>query len=179
MVFISRNGKAGIYFCFMTDTKPIKRSEQLQPLSREHHDGLLFIWKLRQGINNNTDIEKLKAYTAWYWLNHIKPHFYQEEKFLMPFFSPGDPLSSRMREEHEDIRELIITIGHEPVKNDFTHLADLIESHIRFEERELFNNLELNLSQQELNDLNILLEEKPVSCKEEWREHFWNRSKIN
>ena len=30
------------------EIKPIKRSKQLAPLSREHHDGLMYVWKIRE-----------------------------------------------------------------------------------------------------------------------------------
>jgi hemerythrin-like domain-containing protein len=157
----------------MNEVKPIKRSVELQPLSREHHDGLLFIWKLRQGLDNNTPIETLKSFTAWYWKNHIKQHFYHEEKLLLPFFNPVDPLALRMKEEHDYIRELILAIGREPVRHDFVQLCNLIETHIRFEEREFFSYLELNLSHQELKDVFHQLEEKPITSENEWKEEFW------
>ena len=161
----------------MSEIKPIKRSTQLQPLSREHHDGLLFIWKLRQGLNNYTPPETLKQFIIWYWKNHIKPHFYQEEKVLLPHISHTDPLAVRMKEEHEYIRELILSISQEPSRQDISRLCDLVESHIRFEEREFFGALELTLSEKELNDIHLLLEEKPVSCQDEWQQEFWVRKK--
>ena len=157
----------------MTEIKPIKRSVHLQPLSREHHEGLLFVWKLRQGLNNFTPLNVLKDFTNYYWRNHIKPHFYQEEKILLPFFNPTDPLALRMKEEHDYIRELIIAIGNEPVRQDIIHLCNLLDSHIRFEEREFFAYLELQLSEQELKDVHLLLDEKPVNDMEEWKEAFW------
>lgn len=160
----------------MTDVKPIKRSVHLQPLSREHHEGLLFVWKLRQGLNNHIALERLKEYTSWYWKNHIKPHFYQEEKILLPFFNPADALALRLKEEHDYIRELIIAIGHEPVRHDFVQLCNLIDAHIRFEEREFFAYLELHLSEQELKDVQILLDEKPVNFTEDWKDAFWERN---
>ena len=42
-----------------TATKPLKRNPNLVPLSREHHYGLLFCWKLKQGLANGTDPEIL------------------------------------------------------------------------------------------------------------------------
>ena len=44
------------------EAKPIKRSKQLSPLSREHHDGLLFAWKIRQGFENGTPLEEMRKY---------------------------------------------------------------------------------------------------------------------
>ncbi|MBC7873258.1 MAG: hemerythrin domain-containing protein [Ferruginibacter sp.] len=157
----------------MNEIKPLKRSFQLQPLSREHHDGLLFVWKIRQGLQNNTGMETLQQFTHWYCKQHISPHFYQEEKILLPFFSPSDPLAVKMKEDHDYIRELILSIEQEPDRDDFTRLTNLIDAHIRFEEREFFQYLEENLSEQELTEVYEKLEKHPVACKEEWKNIFW------
>ncbi|CDF79955.1 hypothetical protein BN863_22430 [Formosa agariphila KMM 3901] len=34
----------------MTDKKPLKRHKSLQPLSRDHHHGLLLAWKIRADL---------------------------------------------------------------------------------------------------------------------------------
>ncbi|HEX7844857.1 MAG TPA: hypothetical protein VF476_03590 [Chitinophagaceae bacterium] len=158
------------------ETKPIKRSKQLAPLSREHHDGLLFAWKIRQGLNNNSPIEKLRTYTLWFWQHHIKPHFFQEEKILIPFLPVGHPLALQLQNEHAQIRELILHLDKDADKESFTILSDLLDKHIRFEERQLFNYLEEILSPEQLNEIYPQLEAHPVSC-EEWKDEFWIRKK--
>jgi len=157
----------------MNEIKPIKRSPQLQPLSREHHDGLLFVWKLKQGLENHTPVDKLKEYTSWYWRHHIKPHFFQEEKILIPLMPPGHPMSHQLKKEHDYIRELILAIDREPDRHDFNRLANLVETHIRFEERELFHFLEAHLTEAQLTGIFEQLEQHPVSNTEEWKEEFW------
>lgn len=157
----------------MSEIKPIKRTVQLQPLSREHHDGLLFVWKLKQGLENHISPERLKDYTGWYWKNHIRPHFFQEEKILVPFMPAGHPMAIQLKKEHDYIRELIIRIDQEPDRHDFIRLANLLETHIRFEERELFQYLEQHLSEEQLTTIYQKLEKHPVSCSEEWKDDFW------
>jgi hemerythrin-like domain-containing protein len=161
----------------MNEIKPIKRSEQLQPLSREHHDGLLFVWKLKQGLENRASLEKLKEFTGWYWRHHIKPHFFQEEKILIPFMPAGHPMAVQLKKEHDYIRELILNIDREPDRHDLIRLSNLIESHIRFEERELFQFLEEHLSKNQLEEIFVKLEQHPVSCKEDWKDEFWAKKK--
>jgi hypothetical protein len=51
----------------MAEIKPIKRSAALSPLSREHHEGLLFAWKIRQGLQKNIDPERISKFTKWFW----------------------------------------------------------------------------------------------------------------
>lgn len=157
----------------MNEIKPIKRSIQLQPLSREHHQGLLFVWKIRAGLKNNTSIDELRKYTGWYWRNHIRAHFFQEEKILFPYLPVSHPLGKKLKEDHDYIKEIILSIDKEPDRLDFIHLSDLIETHIRFEEREFFNYLEQILSRQQLEEIYAQLEKHPVSTEEEWKEEFW------
>jgi hemerythrin-like domain-containing protein len=161
------------YFCSMEEVKPIKRSNELAPLSREHHEGLLFVWKLRQGLGKNVSAERLKKYIFWQWQNHIKPHFYQEEKILLAFISPQQQLAGRMLKEHENIRELILSLDKEADRNTIAMLADQVNDHIRFEERRLFNYLEESLSSDQLKLVLEQIEEHPVTCDIEWGDKFW------
>jgi len=157
----------------MENAKPIKRSEQLAPLSREHHDGLLFAWKIRQGIANHTPLEQMRNYAMWFWRNHIKPHFFQEEKILLPHLPQDNSLRQRLVDEHEHIRELILGLDEEADKRTLTILCDLLDKHIRFEERELFVYLEEQLGKDKLDDIHVLLEKYPVRCDTEWKDEFW------
>jgi hemerythrin-like domain-containing protein len=154
------------------DVDPIKRSVQLIPLSHEHHDGLLFVWKIRQGVQNNVSIDKLRHYTIWYWHQHIKPHFYQEEKILLPYMPADHPMAARLKKEHEYIRELILNLDKEADYPTFSRLCNLLNDHIRFEERELFGYLEKTLSAAQLDSIYKELEEHPLSC-DEWKDEFW------
>ena len=161
----------------MSEINPIKRSVQLQPLSREHHNGLLFVWKIKQGLENNTHIDTLRKYTIWFWKNHIRPHFRQEEKLLMPHISVDHPFAVQLKEEHDHIKELIISIDRNPDKLDFIHLVGLIERHIRFEERELFTYLEEHLSTGDLQDIFNSMEKLAIPHDEGWTEEFWINKK--
>ena len=126
--------------------QPIKRSDQLAPLSREHHDGLLFAWKLRQGLANGTEIRVLRNYCNWYSKNHIRQHFEQEENVLLQYIPGTDTMAKQLKEEHNNIRELMLSIDQQPDPGTISMLADFITRHIRFEERVLFNRLEQTLT---------------------------------
>ena len=154
------------------EIKPIQRIKELAPLSREHHDGLLFVWKIRQGLQNNISIDKLRDYTLWYWKQHIKPHFYQEEKILLPYIPVDQVMAIRLKKEHDHIRELILSLDKEADATTFSLLCGLVTDHIRFEERELFNYLQETLSTAQLNIIFEQLEEHPVGS-EEWKDDFW------
>ena len=158
----------------MEEIKPIKRSKELAPLSREHHDGLLFAWKIKQGLANGTSIETLCNYTRWFWSNHIKPHFKEEEKVLVKFLPEDNALVKQMFREHAQIRDLIISLDKEPDPSSLQLLAEFVNNHIRFEERQLFPYVEQTLTSEQLNEIYKDLPNE-LQCETEWKEEFWLR----
>ena len=153
---------------------PIRRSKQLAPLSREHHDGLLFVWKLREGLRNNTAIETLGNFCTWYWKQHIKLHFHQEENILLQYMVSDHTMVLQLKREHNDIRELFLSINHNPDIITIGMLADFIDRHIRFEERILFKHLEKTHSQEQLDVIFKQLDVQPI-CSSNWEDVFWLR----
>ena len=163
----------------MGEIKPIKRSKELAPLSREHHNGLLFAWKIKQGLANDTPVETLCSYTRWFWSNHIKPHFKDEEKVLVRFLPADNLLVHQMIKEHAQIRDLVISLDKKPDPNSLKLLSEFINSHIHFEERELFPYVEKTLSPEQLTEVyNNLAEDlhcatDPIAIG--WKDEFWVR----
>jgi hemerythrin-like domain-containing protein len=156
----------------MEEIRPLKRSKELAPLSREHHDGLLFAWKIKQGLVNKTPIETLCNYTRWFWANHIKPHFKDEEKVLVKFLPADNALVQQMFKEHAQIRDLVISLDKEPDSNSLQLLAEFINNHIRFEERQLFAYAEENLTPEQLEEIFKDLPQE-LQCNTEWKDEFW------
>ncbi|HEX7902494.1 MAG TPA: hypothetical protein VF487_01350 [Chitinophagaceae bacterium] len=154
------------------EKKPIKRSPQLAPLSREHHEALLFVWKIRQGLKFEVSCDKLREFTLWFWKGHIKQHFFQEEKILLPYLPVDHPMAEKMRTEHAQVRELVLSLDKEAEKETFIQLTDLAEKHIRWEERKLFIHLEEVLTTPQLDTIYKALEAHPVVCGE-WDDVFW------
>ncbi len=156
----------------MEEIKPLKRSKELAPLSREHHEGLLFAWKIKQGLANGTRLETLCNFTRWYWANHIKPHFKDEEKVLIKYLPADNTLVKQMIKEHMQIRDLVISLDKEPDKGSLELLAEFIHNHIRFEERQLFAFAEKTLTPGQLNEIYFELSHEP-RCETEWTDAFW------
>ena len=163
----------------MEEIKPIKRSKELAPLSREHHNGLLFAWKIKQGLANGTPLETLCNYTRWFWSNHMEPHFKDEEKVLVKFLPADNMLVRQMMKEHAQIRDLVISLDKETDPNSLKLLSEFINSHIRFEERELFPYVEKTLTPEQLtevyNDLpnDLHCNTDPIAIG--WKDEFWVR----
>lgn len=151
----------------------MKRNEHIVTLSRDHHFGLLFCWKIRQGLKNRTETERLTRYVDYFWSNHLRDHFEQEETIL--FIPENDPNCLRAKEEHRSIEKLIgAIIAQNSGTEMLEELADKINVHIRFEERELFPYLESVLTPGQLENIgNELQKAHQESQTDNYEDEFW------
>lgn len=154
---------------------PLKRSEYLQQLSRDHHYSLLFCWKLKQGINHGTEISRIARYIAYFWPAMLLPHFEEEEKTL--FVYSDTELTKQGVLEHRQIRHKIENIIENPDKTsykDLLNLAEAVDLHVRFEERTLFPFLETALTELQLKAVGAAINAS-VPVADEFEDHFWEK----
>jgi len=124
---------------------PMKRSQLLQPLSREHHTALTLA-KACEGAALSGDKERIgKACQRAIreFSNGLEPHFQFEEQSLLPLLLgvATQPLVERTLADHQQLRALL----NELQQNDAGALGSFgkrLSAHVRFEERELFPALE-------------------------------------
>jgi iron-sulfur cluster repair protein YtfE (RIC family) len=133
----------------MEKIKPIKRHIALQPLSRQHHFGLLFSWKLRKGFHKNIETERLQEYAKWFFKHEIEPHFKDEELYLFPIMEANNELIERALKEHRRIKRLINDT--KDPQRSLHQLEEELDAHIRFEERVLFNEIQKVATEAQLN----------------------------
>jgi hemerythrin-like domain-containing protein len=152
--------------------KPIKRSKQLTPLSKDHHDGLLFAWKIKQGLKSGADIKLIAEYAQWFWKNHLQEHFREEEQILAPHIPADNELLKQMFDEHDEIEAMIYINENIPDAILLGNLAQAIDDHIRFEERQLFPYAEKIIPEKELNLVYEQLPKEKLEC-EKWEKEFW------
>ena len=91
--------------------------------------------------------------------NDLRKHFSLEETCLVPLF-PQNDLITRMLEDHKKLEEFYIKIYKKTEKWSFRQFreklnlfGELLETHIRFEERELFPMIEESLTEGQLKTL--------------------------
>jgi len=152
----------------------MKRHESIIALSREHHFGLLFCWKIRQALKKQVAPERMLPYVKYFWDNNLQPHFKEEETLL--FSELQDTLVAQAMSEHKHIEQLAgELIAKESVQTvEFSILATALNDHIRFEERTLFPHLEKELSQNQLLVLGQkLLELHPTRERDDYNDEFW------
>lgn len=153
----------------MKSSKPIKRVEALKPLSREHHEGLLLCWKIRTGFKRSISPQRIKRYTDWFFVNHLIPHFVTEEKYLFPVLDRGHDLVKKALADHRRL-ERLFKQENEPEKS-LSLIEEELESHIRFEERVLFNEIQKVVTETQLTNIERLHSE--TSNSGVWEDRFW------
>lgn len=148
--------------------KPIKRSDFIKPVSREHHHGLLAAWKIREGIRLNIDLDRIKKYTDFFWQHHLKTHFEFEETYMFPILGDKNELVEKALQDHLLIKNLFN--AQTANKEDFETLDKTLVDHIRFEERIMFKEIEAAASDSELEKI----ENEHIKIGDEvWEDQFW------
>jgi hemerythrin-like domain-containing protein len=135
----------------------MKRSDALSALSRDHHHVLVEAKSLRDAEPGRED--EVAGRFVEFWAADVEPHLAREEEVLVPpYLAAGgsEDLVRRLRREHAEIRE---HAEHLRTRLDAAgvcsgclgRMGDLLHDHVRFEERELFPDVERVLPPGELD----------------------------
>ncbi len=159
------------------ENKPIKRSEHIIALSRDHHAGLLFCWKIKEGLRKNIPLHIILKYINFFWAGHLKEHFLEEESLL--FDRIDDGLSRQGKSEHQMLTRRLHRLNHDENETASAYLsfAELLTKHIRFEERILFPHLETSLPESTLKSIGDFLAGKhPAAYIDNYADEFWSKN---
>jgi iron-sulfur cluster repair protein YtfE (RIC family) len=140
------------------------RHPSLVPLSHDHHHGLALALRCRkQALGQIKPIgaaglaERAKEFSDFYRQNLVA-HFRAEEDTLFPWMqaniAESAPIIDELMRQHEDIRQFATRIdaGQGLAKLIFD-IGDLLERHIRKEERELFPLFEAQVAPDDAEQL--------------------------
>ena len=137
----------------------MKRHRSLYPLSHDHHQGLILAQLIKKNApkykNLPNTIDGKVEYTIYFYNTELVKHFRNEEEILFPPAKGKDKkidsLIDEIISEHRKIKSLVDSLKSENnYENVLDELGNLLESHIRKEERSLFPEIEKILSEKEL-----------------------------
>ena len=138
----------------------MKRSEELSPLSRDHHQALF----RAMGLKRATDAEPGQRWLAFHDSDGER-HFEVEESVLLPAWVAATPdadraLAARVIAEHLELRAAArrLRAGESLAVTELHEIGALLERHVRFEERELFPVIERDLDPEALAALGAEVE---------------------
>ncbi len=148
--------------------QPLKRHEGLQPLSREHHQGLIVALNVDKGIKKKVEFSRIAKYINVNFVELLEPHFRFEETEVFTFLPKVNEYRKQAELQHSEIRKVVEELK---TLDDCSFFADLLRKHIRFEERELFELIQKHVAPEALDQLNGKWEEN-LSCMN-WADRFW------
>jgi len=124
----------------------VKRSRHLKPLSSEHHQALLVAFQLKKGLAGHSesagaprDLPGLVALARRFEEQVFRTHARAEEDALGKHLP--EPELRRLSAEHAQLSRLVEqarTAGAAEQRAALGAFAELLERHVRWEERELF-----------------------------------------
>lgn len=158
----------------METKKPIKRDPAIVTFSKDHHFALLLVWKIRQGLKNENETSRIINYATHFFDTDLIFHFEEEETLLFSKLPSDNLLRLQAEEEHKLIKlEIDGLRKNSEDKIGIENFANILEKHIRFEERELFNYLQEVFSEDELLEIAEAMDARTRDHQMDWKDEFW------
>jgi hemerythrin-like domain-containing protein len=131
----------------------MKRCPALQDLSREHHTALRLALHLKRVASGGDEaaVDAACAETRAIFASELLPHFREEEQCLLPRLQAAgaSAVVARTLIEHRALQRLVRDLEI-PDRETLLRFAELMTTHVRFEERELFDQAEALLGAETL-----------------------------
>jgi iron-sulfur cluster repair protein YtfE (RIC family) len=140
----------------------MKRHKSLIFISHDHYHGLQVAQLIKKNApklkNLPNDLEGKKKFTINYYENELLHHFYLEENIIMPAVRGRnreiDTLFEEMIDEHKKIEKLIESLKIDiNIEDRLDETGTMLQNHIRKEEQILFEKIQMELSETELQKL--------------------------
>ncbi len=139
----------------------MKRQPALIPFSHDHHHALVAARRLRRAADQPEAASAAASSFLTFFADETVRHFREEEELLFPLVVSFDDARQLLVEallEHQRLHALATRLRHlvetgAAVSDVMRELAQLLEAHIRLEERELFPLIERLLANAELPEL--------------------------
>jgi iron-sulfur cluster repair protein YtfE (RIC family) len=143
----------------------MKRAPELRDLSDHHYQGLVQARRLRRAATGEEapPLEETSEAFLEFWQEGTTAHFREEEEVLLPVLTRyggevgGEPVAE-MLAQHAQIRGLVMELSDELrnkalMPETLQRIGELLEAHIRLEEREVFPKIEEVLAEEGLKEV--------------------------
>jgi len=142
----------------------MKRHPSLIPLSRFHRSVLFLALVCKKNAppvkGYPTDLEGKRDYALAFYKGRLLSHIRQEEEVLFPQITGKtegiDQLLTELKTEHQRIDQLMEKLASsKELATDMDELGQLLEKHVRKEERQLFQQVQEALTEAELSSISL------------------------
>lgn len=144
------------------------RDRSLIPLSQQHHNGLALCVLTERGLKGDrspANVAMLAARALDRFDLELVNHFEIEERDLFPAIEGelgSQGIVAELIADHRQLEALIGQIRAAPSAELLDRFSDLLRTHIRREENELFEDIQKRLSRAVLDELGKTIDEKAV-----------------
>ena len=146
----------------------MRRDRSLIPLSHQHQHGLALCVLIDRGLKKDTsreNVDKLSKMVADMAEIELLSHFQVEEDILFPTVRPlleNDTLIDELIAQHREMERMIEALATqrgEKRKKTLVAFGELLNQHIRSEERRLFQDIQSTVGEFRLAQLGREIEE--------------------
>jgi len=134
------------------ENSPMRRDPSLVPLSHQHHNALALCVLTRRSLSTDAspgNIAKLARRAIDRYELELVNHFEIEEQVLFPACGPLPPIEELVR-DHRAIEAFVARLRTAPSAPLLEQFCELLSTHIRREENELFEYIQRAMPQEEL-----------------------------
>ncbi|MCU0376472.1 MAG: hemerythrin domain-containing protein [Chitinophagaceae bacterium] len=128
---------------------------------------------VKKGLKKTVQPERISKFICWFFINSLEAHLQEEESQLFRMLSTASEMLQRLKKEHALLRQMAEKLAQWPADlitiNQFAHL---LEGHIRYEERIVYNALQSNVAAQ-LEQLLPMQTAATCVAAAAWPDHFW------
>ena len=141
-----------------------RRHPALIPVARDHHECLILAQRLMHGTKASdrdwpAEPVQQAATLAAFFARHLRQHFRVEEEIVFPAArgagSEAENLVSQLLDEHREMAALVDQLAANPqvTAAELAAFGQLLNAHIRLEDRQLFPLMEAQMPADALLDL--------------------------
>jgi hemerythrin-like domain-containing protein len=140
------------------------RDPALIPLSHQHHNGLALCVLTRRSLaadGSQENVAKLARRIVDRYEIELVNHFEIEEQVLFPVCGPL-PIIPELLAEHRAVESLVAQLRGAPSPALLEQFCELLSTHIRKEENELFEQVQRSLPRRILDDTGREIDQRAV-----------------
>lgn len=139
-------------------------------IRQEHLDNLTVCRNIRHGFMKGIEMDRIKRYVDWYWQSHLMTHFVSEEKMIFPLLGKENALVKRALTEHRRLKRLFESKA--DINKMLNRIEEELESHVLFEEKVLFKEIEKSSNTHQL-EIVERLHDHHGNVQDTWADEFW------
>jgi len=150
--------------------KPLRRHPALQPLSRANHQGLMFCLLLDKGLRKEVEPQRLQDFISHFYQTYWQMHRERLRTAMEHLPNPSRSMAILFQKKYDELTTQWERKPSTPSLSDIQFLQETLRSFIRWQERELF--MEIQEAYPEAIE-NLSFPEPAADICSHWPDPFW------